>query len=222
MLPASPECQEGLNKHHTQKHVGLAGCSTILRGHHTNTTFSIGSYSLPYSCRREKKRKGEKEQERRECFVALERPKIAPHTLTHTGVIVQQWESNRERGWERTHNMDGEKRESTEVLKEEEEAAMRVQVGQRMRRTWRKINDLVSLPLPPRYCTTPANRRTSFPGNCSGRSKKGGEKKKGTSIGILSSRTSSSPAAQPSTSIAHVRLLDCKRLVKSQHDSNIH
>lgn len=31
--------------------------------------------------------------------------------------------------------MDGEKRESTEVLKEEEEAAIREQVGQRTRRT---------------------------------------------------------------------------------------
>lgn len=28
--------------------------------------------------------------------MALEGPKIAPHTLTHTGVIVQQWESKRE------------------------------------------------------------------------------------------------------------------------------
>lgn len=27
----------------------------------------------------------------------MERPKIAPHTLTHTGVIVQQWESERKR-----------------------------------------------------------------------------------------------------------------------------
>ena len=63
----------------------------------------------------------------------MEGPKIAPHTLTHTGVIVQQWESKRERV--RTHNKDGEKRESTEVLKKEEEAVMREQVGQRMRRT---------------------------------------------------------------------------------------
>lgn len=28
--------------------------------------------------------------------MALEGPKIAPHTLTHTGLIVQQWESKRE------------------------------------------------------------------------------------------------------------------------------
>lgn len=28
--------------------------------------------------------------------MALEGPKIAPHTLTHTGVIVQQWETKRE------------------------------------------------------------------------------------------------------------------------------
>lgn len=59
----------------------------------------------------------------------MEGPKIAPHTL---GLLFN---SGRARESERTHNMDGEKRESTEVLKEEEEAVMRVQVGQRMRRT---------------------------------------------------------------------------------------
>lgn len=50
---------------------------------------------MPYSSRKRETER-EKEQERGECFVALERPKIAPYTLTHTGVIVQQWESKRE------------------------------------------------------------------------------------------------------------------------------
>lgn len=51
----------------------------------------------------------------------MEGPKIAPHTLyTHWGYCSTVGEQERER--ERTHNMDGEKRESTEVLKEEEEA----------------------------------------------------------------------------------------------------
>lgn len=55
----------------------------------------------------------------------------ATHTCTHWGYCSPVGEQESKR----THNMDGEKRESTEVLKEEEEAAMREQVGQRMRRT---------------------------------------------------------------------------------------
>lgn len=61
----------------------------------------------------------------------MEGPKIAPHTL---GLLFNSGRAT-ERERERTHNMDGEKRESTEVLKEEEEAAMREEVGQRTRRT---------------------------------------------------------------------------------------
>lgn len=58
----------------------------------------------------------------------------AKNSATHTGVIVQQWESKRER--EKVNTKHGwEKRESTEELEEEEEEVTGVQVGQRMRRT---------------------------------------------------------------------------------------
>lgn len=36
--------------------------------------------------------------------MALKGPKIAPHTLTHTGLIVQQWESKREKESENTQH----------------------------------------------------------------------------------------------------------------------
>ena len=75
-----------------------------------------------YSLRATQQRIGgkkEKELKRGEYVVALKRPKIAQHThtLTHTGVIVQQREQAR------THNTGWGERESTEALKEEEEEA---------------------------------------------------------------------------------------------------
>lgn len=88
---------------------------------------------MPYSCRKMEKRKREKEQERGERFVALKGPKIAPHTHSHTLGLLFNSGRARERRRVRTHNMDGEKRESTETHREEEKAAVREQVGQRIR-----------------------------------------------------------------------------------------
>lgn len=47
-------------------------------------------FRLSFATRERGEKQREREQGRRECFVALKGPKIAPHTLTHTGVIVQQ------------------------------------------------------------------------------------------------------------------------------------
>lgn len=65
----------------------------------------------------------------------MEGPKIAPHTLnTHWAYCSTVGAQARVR----THDMDGERRESTEALGEEEKAAAvaaREQVGQRTQRT---------------------------------------------------------------------------------------
>lgn len=59
--------------------------------------------------------------------VASEGPKIAPHTLTHTGVIVQQRESERESEGENTQH--GQREE--EKYRSAEEEGTRGRVGQR-------------------------------------------------------------------------------------------
>lgn len=117
-------------------------------------TFPIGSCSVPYSCRKREKRKREKEQERGERFVALKGPKIAPHTL---GLLFNSGRA-RERRRVRTHNMDGGKRGSTETQREEEKAAVREQVGQRIR-TWRKMSNFASL-VPSLPCSRSSSEQT--------------------------------------------------------------
>lgn len=113
--------------------------------------------------------------------MALEGPKIAPHTLTHThiGVIVQQWESKREKKRERTHNMDEEKRESTEVLRRKRRRR-RGNKWDREREGHDVSSTISSLCLSPLCrCTTrlPVNRQASFPGNCRGGARTGGKKR---------------------------------------------
>lgn len=118
--------QEGLNIHQTLTHINLPDAPLFLQ---VTTAYMFYRFLLATIERGEKLL--ERAEEKR-VLCGLEGAKNS-HTHLHTqwGYCSTVRELERERESEREH-MDGEKRESTEVLKEEEEEAMRTQVHDMM------------------------------------------------------------------------------------------